>query len=63
MFRRIAAVAFVVAAAFAAIGLAPNAANAQTAAPVADPGGAYYGLVRQPIVFNGANSAGTGLSY
>jgi hypothetical protein len=61
--RRFVVMAFMVAAMVAAVGFGTGSASAQSAPPVANPGGPYVGVVGQPITISGAASTGTNLSF
>lgn len=61
--RRFVVMAFMVAAMVAAVGFGTGSASAQSAPPVANPGGPYVGVVGMPITISGAASTGTNLNF
>lgn len=62
MYRKILGLAAAVAIAVVAVGFGTSQASAQ-AAPTANPGGPYSGVVGGAIQFNGAASTGVGLTF
>jgi hypothetical protein len=60
--RRFLVMAFMVAAVVAAVGVGGRSADAQVV-PVANPGGPYAGVTGAGILFSGAASTGTNLSF
>lgn len=61
--RRLTLMAFLIAAMVAAVGVQAGSASAQSATPVAHPGGPYHGFVGVPVQMSGTASLGYDLRF